>query len=131
MRRLTLVVVAAAFCALAAPWPVPTACALAQTATTKPLNETDKIERLIATVENLTNAVFIRNGQEHDARGAAKHMRDKWNAQKDQIRTAEEFIDKAASRSSVSGKPYLIRFKDGREIESAQFLRDELKKLQG
>jgi hypothetical protein len=57
-------------------------------------------------------------------------MRDKWNAQKSKVKTAEDFIEYCASRSSVSGKPYLIRFKDGREIESGAFLREELKKLQ-
>ena len=57
-------------------------------------------------------------------------MRDKWQHGRDQIKTALDFIDKAASRSSVSGKPYLIRFKDGREIESATFLRDQLKKVE-
>ena len=93
-------------------------------------SEEQKIEALIKTVEELKDATFIRNGKEHDCREAAKHMRDKWQHGRDQIKTALDFIDKAASRSSVSGKPYLIRFKDGREIESATFLRDQLKKVE-
>jgi hypothetical protein len=100
-------------------------------ATTQPLSEDQKIERLIRTVDELKDATFIRNGSEYDCHAAAKHMRDKWDYGKKQIHTAGEFIDKAASKSSASGKPYLIRFKDGREIESGAFLRDELKKLEG
>jgi hypothetical protein len=85
---------------------------------------------LINIVDNLKDATFIRNGTEHDCHAAAKHMRDKWNYGKKQIHTALEFIDKAASKSSVSGKPYTIRFKDGREVESGVFLMDELKKIE-
>ena len=97
--------------------------------TTRPLSETQKIERLIQAVAELKDATFVRNGKEHSAPDAAKHMRDKWHAARKHIKTAEDFIEKAASRSSVSGKPYLIRFKDGREVESGTFLREELKKL--
>jgi hypothetical protein len=31
----------------------------------------------------------------------------------------------------MSGKPYTIRFKDGKEVESGTFLREQLKKLNG
>jgi len=101
----------------------------AQTATSQPMTETQKIEALIKIVDELKDATFIRNGDVHDCHAAAKHMRDKWDAQKSKIKTAEDFIEKAASKSSVSGKPYLIRFSDGREVESGTFLREQLQKL--
>lgn len=93
------------------------------------LTEDQKIEKLIQTVAEMKDAVFIRNGAEHTPAQAAQHMRNKWEHAKDQVKTAEEFIDKLASKSSASGKPYLIRFKDGREVESGTFLREQLKKL--
>ena len=96
----------------------------------KKLTEVEKIEHLIRTVDELKDATFIRNGKEYDCHAAAKHMRDKWEHGKDQIKTASDFIEKAASKSIASGKPYLIRFKDGREVQSGTFLRDELKKLE-
>jgi len=99
--------------------------------TSKPLAEDEKIERLIQTVDQLQDATFVRNGKDYDCHAAAKHMRDKWDYGRKQIRTAVEFIDKAASKSSASGKPYKIRFKDGREVEAGQFLHDELKKIEG
>ena len=95
------------------------------------LTEDQKIEKLIQTVGDLKDAVFIRNGAEHTPAQAAQHMRNKWERAKDQAKTAEEFIDKIASRSSASGKPYLIRFKDGREVESGTYLHEQLKKLNG
>src|SRR5437762_9060575 len=98
----------------------------AQSSSTQPRTEVQKIEALIHIVDDLKDATFIRNGSEYDCHAAAKHMRDKWNAQKSKIKTAEDFIEKAESRSSMSGKAYLIRFKDGREGESGACLRAEL-----
>ena len=46
------------------------------------------------------------------------------------VKTARDFIDKVASASGTSGKPYLIRFKDGHEIKSQEFLLAELKKIE-
>jgi Family of unknown function (DUF5329) len=44
--------------------------------------------------------------------------------------TAEEFIEDVASVSATSGRPYRIRFKNGREITSRAYLRAELEKLE-
>ncbi len=101
----------------------------AATADEKPTTETEKIEALIKHVAGLADAKFVRNGTEYDAPTAAKFLRRKWESQKDEIKTAQEFIDKAASESSTSGKPYLIRFKDGTETKSGEYLKAQLKKL--
>jgi hypothetical protein len=45
------------------------------------------------------------------------------------VTTARQFIDEIASRSSTSGQPYLIRFADGRSVSAAQFLGDELQRM--
>jgi len=42
------------------------------------------------------------------------------------VRVAEDFISYCASASSVSGRPYEIRFPDGQVVLSADFLRQEL-----
>jgi len=42
------------------------------------------------------------------------------------VKTAEDFIRYCASESSVSGKPYEIRFSDGRVVPAAAFLRQKL-----
>lgn len=97
----------------------------------RPMSEAEKIEALIGIIEKLDGAVFIRNGKEHDCREAAKHLRDKWAWKRKKIRTCRDFIRIAASGSSVSGKPYWIRFKDGRQVRNGEFLSAELAKLEG
>ena len=94
------------------------------------LSEKAKIEALIARVEKLDGAVFIRNGSDYDAKTAAKFLRGKWGRNESEIKTAADFIAKAATGSSTSGKPYLIRFKDGAQTECGVFLSTELKKLE-
>jgi hypothetical protein len=100
------------------------------TAQAKSLSESQKIEALIKHVGELKAAAFVRNGKPHTPAEAARHMRDKWQWRKDQINTTIEFIEIAATKSSVSGKPYLIRFSDGKEVSSADYLREQLRKLE-
>ena len=96
----------------------------------KALVEKQKIETLIKHIENLKDATFVRNGSTYDAKTAAKFLRGKWGAQEKEVRTAMDFVDKVATVSSTSGKPYLIRFKDAREVKCGEYLKEELKKLQ-
>jgi hypothetical protein len=96
----------------------------------KKLTEDEKIESLIKHVENLKDAKFVRNGTEHDPSEAAQLMRYKWDNNKDEIKTAKHFITICATKSSTSGQPYLVRFKDGKEQKSADYLTTELEKLE-
>ena len=92
--------------------------------------EIQKIEILIKQVRALKDARFIRNGSSYSADNAATFLRRKWQANESNVKTARDFIDKVASFSGTSGKPYRIRFKDGREIESQEFLVAELRKIE-
>jgi hypothetical protein len=85
---------------------------------------------LIKQVANLNDAKFVRNGSIYNADSAAVFLRRKWKANESEVKTALDFIDKVASFSGTSGKPYLIRFKDGGEIKSRDFLLAQLKKLE-
>ena len=93
------------------------------------LTESQKIDRLIASIESLEGAKFIRNGSEHSPGEAAKHLRDKRGQAGDKLKTADEFIEQIGSRSSLSGEDYTIKFADGRVVKSGEFLREQLKKL--
>jgi hypothetical protein len=92
--------------------------------------EARKIEHLIAAVEQLQNAKFIRNGTAYDARKAADHLRLKLREAGERVASAEDFIRLCGSRSSVSGKPYEIVFDDGKRMTSEAFLSARLKELQ-
>ena len=95
-----------------------------------PAAEKQKIEALIKQVGDLKDAKFIRNGSTYEVATAVRFLRGKWEANGSSVKTARDFVDKVASGSGTSGKPYIIRFKDGREIKSRDFLLDELKKLE-
>ena len=95
-----------------------------------PAAEKQKIEALIKQVGELNDANFIRNGSVYEPAIAVRFLRGKWNAKDAEVKTVRDFIDKVASKSGSSGKPYLIRFNDGKEIPSREFLLAELKKLE-
>lgn len=94
---------------------------------TQDFSETAKIQYLIASVEALEGARFIRNGREYDTRAASNHLRLKLKTAGDKVRTAEDFINLCASKSSMTGEPYLIRFADGTIVKSEVFFKDKLK----
>jgi hypothetical protein len=88
--------------------------------------EKKKIEFLLSSVENLKGATFIRNGTEYDGKKAAEHLRMKLqNALV--VETADDFIRLCASKSMITGKPYLIRLSDGKTIKSEEYFRKKLK----
>jgi hypothetical protein len=88
---------------------------------------TEESNQLIEYVAALQGATFIRNGSEHSAKDAADHMRLKWEKQEKKIKTAEDFIALCASKSSMSGKRYLIRFANDSTVFSDELLLDKLK----
>jgi hypothetical protein len=100
--------------------------AVAVDASDRSPSENARIEYLLAIVASLHDAQFIRNGTSYDSAAAVKHLRLKLRAAGSRIETAEDFIRYCASASSVSGRPYEIRFADGRVVRSADFLREKL-----
>jgi hypothetical protein len=88
--------------------------------------EKKKIEFLISSVENSKGVKFIRNGSEYNGKEAADHLRMKLQNVL-VVETADDFIRLCASQSSISGKPYMIRFSDGKTIKSEKYFREKLK----
>jgi hypothetical protein len=93
------------------------------------LTEQQKIELLIQSVEQLKDAEFIRGAAAYTAERAAAHLRMKLKKADSKVKTAQDFIDGVASTSYLSGKPYYIRFKDGRQITSKKFFEERLKEI--
>ena len=94
------------------------------------LMESEKIELLIAHIEAMQNARFIRNGKEYSSSRAARHLRKKWSHVKKRISTADQFIEYIASKSSVSNKPYQIKMSDGSIVTSEAVLRTRLGEIE-
>jgi hypothetical protein len=88
--------------------------------------ERSTIEWLIARVAGLPELRFVRNGRAYYATAAARFLREKWQANADAVTSIEAFIEIVATRSATTGRHYLIRYGDGREVASAAFFRDLL-----
>jgi hypothetical protein len=73
-----------------------------------------------------SGCVFVRNGDNNDADAAADHLRLKLRRGKRHATSAENFIDRLASKSSWSGKPYFIVCPDTGEHTSKAWLYAEL-----
>jgi hypothetical protein len=69
---------------------------------------------------------FIRNGKEYTGRQAAAHMTKKYKHFKERIQSPEDFIRLAASKSLVSGRAYLVRSREGKELRSEEWLLEAL-----
>lgn len=91
-------------------------------------DEKAKIEALISHVEGLDSASFIRNGKDYSAANAGKFLRAKWGRDDKEVETAADFIARVATESGTTGKPYVIRFKDGKETPCGEYLTAQLKK---
>jgi hypothetical protein len=90
--------------------------------------EKKKIEFLISSVENLKGAKFIRNGSEYDdGKAAADHLRMKLQKAGGYVQTADDFIRLCASKSFITGKPYMIRSSNGKTIKAEEYFREKLK----
>ena len=90
--------------------------------------EKKKIEFLISSVENLKGAKFIRNGSEYDdGKAAAAHLRMKLQKAGGYVQTADDFIKLCASKSFLTGKPYMIRSSNGKTIKAEEYFREKLK----
>lgn len=90
-------------------------------------SETDRaVEFIIRQVEQ-SDAIFIRNGREHKAADAARLLRAKFKNHRDEIKTPEDFIRVAGTKSSMSGKPYSVKDRGG-EKPAAEWLKNHLEK---
>ncbi len=77
----------------------------------------DEIDYLISSVGK-SGCTFIRNGKRYSGKDARAHLKSKRRRNAHLIDSTEEFIEKLASKSSMSGKSYLISCK-GEEQQTA------------
>lgn len=74
---------------------------------------------------------FKRNGSWHTAEEAQAHLRRKLDylEKKSAVASTDQFIQRAATKSSMSGKPYQVRCGNQARVPSSRWLRTELQKL--
>lgn len=102
------------------------AASAAGAATPEPARK--EITHLLDAVEK-SSCQFNRNGSWHDALAARKHLEKKfaYMDKRDLAPTAELFIERGASTSSSSGKPYEMRC-GAKTVTSSEWLSGELKR---
>ena len=83
-----------------------------------------EIEYLLSFVQQ-SSCEFIRNGASYDASAARDHLAHKLGNIRQRIRTAEDFIRYAASKSSLTGRPYQVNC-HGQEQLASLWLTDAL-----
>ncbi len=88
-------------------------------------SEDPEIAYLLAFVER-SDCVFIRNDTEHGAKDAARHMKRKYDQSREKIHSAEEFIALAATKSTLTGKAYLVRCPNSPAVPAAEWLSEHL-----
>ena len=86
-----------------------------------------EVEALLTRLQ-ASGCEFNRNGSWHAGAEARAHLLKKLEALegKGLVSTAEQFIERGASASSMSGKPYLVRCAGRAPVESGPWLKAEL-----
>lgn len=88
-------------------------------------------------IEGLLRAVgtsgceFVRGGSAYSASQAQEHLNKKYEylVMRDLLSSTEEFIDKVATRSSMTGEPYAIRCAAAAPQRSDEWMRARLKSM--
>ena len=87
-----------------------------------------EIEYLLSSIGE-SGCTFIRNGKRHDASDAEDHLRMKYRRGKRHASTAERFIERLASASSMSRKPYFIECGSNEAVPTGEWLTGRLEVL--
>lgn len=86
-----------------------------------------EIEQLLQFVGS-SGCGFERNGSLHAPDEAEAHLRRKLAAAKGRIKDADTFIDRVASKSSWTGRPYRVTCAD-QELLARDWLYSELRRI--
>jgi len=91
-----------------------------------------EIEQLITALGG-SGCEFQRNGRWYPSAQAQTHLRKKYAylRKRDLVATAEQFVERAGSKSSLSGRAYLVRCPGRTAVTSAAWLRAKLTSLRG
>jgi hypothetical protein len=91
-----------------------------------------EIDHLVAYVAG-SGCEFYRNGSWYDSKKGAEHLQMKLDylSGRNMIQAAADFIDKAATQSSMSSLAYKVRCAGAEPVASAKWLNDELARFRG
>jgi hypothetical protein len=93
-------------------------------------SEQARIDALLKAIED-SGCRFERNGTQYDAAEGAAHLRMKLENAGGRVQTAAQFIERIATGSSQSGRPYRVLCPDQPAQTSRQWLDQRLAELAG
>ena len=85
----------------------------------------NEIDHLLTFVEN-TECQFERNGKFHTGKDAVGHIKKKYDYFKNQIDSAEKFIELSAAKSTMIGNYYMVLCNGSPKVKSQEWLLQEL-----
>jgi len=91
-----------------------------------PENQIKEVNHLLDYVRT-SNCTINRNGTVHKGEKAVNHINKKYDYFREDIKTTEEFIEYSASKSTMSGKPYIANCPDEKPVSTQVWLLSELK----
>ena len=97
-----------------------------QAAATPDAKAKGEIDHLLSFVE-ASDCRFVRAGSEYNGKAAREHLERKLDAARSMLSTADQFVDRVATSSSMTGEAYKVRC-GSRELTSQAWLRGELDK---
>ncbi len=89
-----------------------------------------EIEGLLGRLE-ASRCEFQRNGVWHSAADASSHLRGKLNYldERGMVASAEQFIERAATQSSMTGGAYRVRCANATPVPSSTWLSAQLQRM--
>lgn len=88
----------------------------------------EEIRHLLDAVER-SQCTFIRNEREYPAVEARAHIEMKYNHVRRRVASAEDFIELAASKSSITGRPYFVDCRNEPRQKARDWLLRRLREL--
>jgi hypothetical protein len=89
-----------------------------------------EIDYLLRSI-GVSSCTFIRNGERHAATEAESHLRMKYQRGQRYATNAELFIERLASRSSLTREPYWVECPDTDPVMTSTWLTRRLDELRG
>jgi hypothetical protein len=104
-------------------------CTTASAAPTATIQSKAEVAHLLDHVAT-PGCKFERNGTWYDGAQARQHLQEKYDylLKRDMASDAEAFIANAASSSSMSGKPYLVKCGNAAPVQSGPWLTQEVQR---
>lgn len=94
------------------------------------ITESQKIDLLYQYLGSLVNIKFSRNGSYYSVNEAIGHLKMKQGKVGLGANTARKFIANVATKSSMSGLSYKIKYPDGKEMELSTVLTQRLLEIE-